>query len=278
MPYTFGQSDKSHIFMSYETLQVEQIDAVCRITLNQPAKLNALSKKLIEELLEACSAAGRDDAVRAVIITGAGRGFSSGADLSDPASMPKPGELPDLGASLEDRYNPLLTVIREMPKPVIAAVNGTAAGAGCNIALACDFVLAADTAKFLQAFIKIGLVPDAGGTWTIPRLIGRSRALRWMMTGETIDAATALEWGLVMSVHPVDALPEVALEWAQKLAAAPTAALGRIKTLVDSAEYTNLQDQLQAEADAQRLCGRSPDFGEGVMAFLQKRPPKFSGK
>lgn len=264
--------------MSYQTLIVEQIDAVCRITLNQPAKLNALSKQLIEELLEACSAAANDTSVRAVILTGAGRGFSSGADLSDPASMPKPGELPDLGASLEDRYNPLLKVIREMPKPVIAAVNGTAAGAGCNIALACDFVLASDTAKFLQAFIKIGLVPDAGGTWTIPRLIGRTRAMRWMMTGETIDAATALDWGLVASVHPVDDLPAVAMEWAQKMAAAPTAALGRIKVLVDAAEHSTLQDQLQAEADAQRLCGRSSNFAEGVMAFMQKRPPKFTAE
>lgn len=264
--------------MNYETLIVESHDAVCRITLNQPAKLNALSKQLIEELLQACTVAAEDVSVRAVIITGAGRGFSSGADLSDPASMPKPGQPVDLGAALEDRYNPLLKVIREMPKPVIAAVNGTAAGAGCNIALACDFVLAADSAKFLQAFIKIGLVPDAGGTWTIPRLIGRTRALRWMMTGETVDAATALDWGLVMAVHPTDELADAALAWAQKMAAAPTAALGRIKALVDTAENTTLPDQLQAEADAQRLCGQSPDFGEGVMAFMQKRAPNFSGK
>lgn len=264
--------------MSYETLIVEQIDAVCRITLNQPAKLNALSKQLMDELLRACTQAAEGPGVRAVILTGAGRGFSSGADLSDPASMPKPGELPDLGASLEERYNPLLRIIREMPKPVIAAVNGTAAGAGCNIALACDMVIAADSAKFLQAFIKIGLVPDAGGTWTIPRLIGRNRAMRWMMTGETIDAATALDWGLIAEVHPAETLPQVALELAQKMAAAPTAALGRIKALVDAAEHSTLESQLQAEADEQRLCGRSPDFGEGVMAFMQKRTPQFSGK
>lgn len=264
--------------MSQASVLVATADGVCEITLNQPAKLNALSAQLMQELSQAMQAAATDDGVRCIVLTGAGRGFSSGADLSDPASMPRPGEPVDLGASLEQRYNPLVQLMRQTPKPIIAAINGTAAGAGCNIALAADLVLAADTAKFIQAFIKIGLVPDAGGTWTIPRLIGRARALQWMMTGEAIDAPTALQWGLVNAVFPAEELMDAARAQARALAQAPTAAIGRIKALVDAAEVTPLETQLQAEADLQRLCGRSPDFMEGVAAFLQKRPAKFRGQ
>lgn len=264
--------------MSYESIIVENVNAVCTITLNQPQKLNALSSQMLNELTQAFDEIAYDDTTRCVVITGAGRGFSAGADLTEPGMVPSTGELPDLGQSLEQRYNPLLARIRELPMPVVAVVNGTAAGAGCNIALACDFIFAADSAKFIQAFIKIGLVPDAGGTWTIPRLIGRARALRWMMTGEAIDAARAEQWGLITAVYPAAELRDKAAEWAKQLAEAPTAALGHIKTLVDAAEVSTLEQQLQAEADVQRICGHGHDFLEGVSAFIQKRPAKFTGK
>lgn len=264
--------------MSYEFILVEQAEGVCKITLNQPEKLNALSSTMLHELNQVFDEVAKDEQTRCVLLTGAGRGFSAGADLTESGMMPKPGELPDLGLTLEQRYNPLLTRMRELPMPIIAAVNGTAAGAGCNIALACDLILVADTAKFIQAFIKIGLVPDAGGTWTIPRLIGRARAVRWMMTGEALDAATAEQWGLVTAVYPADELASKASEWAQQLAAAPTAALGRIKSLVNTSETVSFEEQLQAEADLQRKCGHGADFIEGVSAFLQKRPAKFTGR
>lgn len=262
--------------MSYEAILVEKIDSVCRITLNQPKKLNALSTIMMDELLQVTAEVAEDPSVRCVILTGAGRGFSSGADLSDPSTMPKPGQPIDLGAALEKRYNPLLERIRAMQKPVVAAINGMAAGAGCNIALACDIILCADDAKFLQAFVNIALVPDAGGTWTIPRLIGRARAMQWMMTGEIIDADTASNWGLVNAVYPADALADEAMALAQRLAAGPTATIGRIKSLLDAAENNTLTEQLHAERVEQKDCGMSPNFMEGVSAFMQKRPANFS--
>lgn len=261
----------------YQTLVVESTSSVLEVTLNRPDCLNALSSQLLQELREVLAQAAEDTTVRCVLLTGAGRGFSSGADLADKDAGILAGAEINLGQSLEERYHPILELIRNMPKPVVAAVNGTAAGAGCNIALAADFILAADTAQFIQAFIRIGLVPDAGGTWTIPRLIGRARAMRWMMTGEAIDAATAEQWGMVTAVYPAAELMAAAREQASRLAQAPTQALGRIKTLVDQAQTQDLSTQMSEEARLQQLCGREHDFMEGVQAFLQKRPASFRG-
>lgn len=257
---------------------VQDQDGVRTLTLNRPDKLNALSTALLATLRERLDAAAQDANVRCVVLTGAGRGFSSGADLADPGAGIAPGQPVDLGIALRERYHPILETIRAMPKPVVAAVNGTAAGAGCNIALACDFIVAAESAKFIQAFIRIGLVPDAGGTWSIPRLIGRARALRWMMTGEAIDARTAEQWGLVTYVHADADFPAAVQALAGELAQAPTAALGRIKQLVDAAERSDLSTQMEQEATQQKVCGQGADFMEGVMAFMQKRPAKFRGE
>ncbi len=264
--------------MSYETVLVEQADGVSKITLNRPDRLNALSFQLLEELQAALKAAAQDEACRCVLLTGAGRGFSSGADLMDAAQGLKPGERPDLGAPLEDRYHPVLRQIRAMPKPVVAAINGTAAGAGLNIALACDIVLAARSAKLIQAFSNIGLVPDAGGTWSIPRLIGRARALRWMMSGETLMAEQALDWGLVTGVYDDEALAGEALALAQRMAQRPTLALAAIKKLVDASLDHDLETQLALEASTQTRVGFSDDAWEGIMAFVQKRPARFQGR
>lgn len=262
---------------AYQTLLVDTQEGVLEVTLNRPECLNALSSQLLNELREVLSQAAQDPAIRCVLLTGAGRGFSSGADLADKDAGILAGAEINLGASLEERYHPILELLRGMPKPVIAAVNGTAAGAGCNIALAADFILAADTAQFIQAFIRIGLVPDAGGTWTIPRLIGRARALRWMMSGEAVDAATAEQWGMVTAVIPAAELMAQARDQARRLAQAPTQALARIKTLVDQAETQDLSAQMAEEARLQQICGREHDFMEGVQAFLQKRSATFRG-
>lgn len=264
--------------MSYETLLVEHQDAVTKITLNRPQSLNALSEQLLIELRAALEEAARSETCRCVLLTGAGRGFSSGADLVDAAKSLKPGERPDLGAPLETTYHPVLRAIRATPKPVIAALNGTAAGAGLNIALACDIVIAARSAKLIQAFIKIGLVPDAGGTWSIPRLIGRARATRWMMTGDSLMADKALEWGLLTDVFDDEQLPAEAEALAQRLSKMPTKALGEIKRLMDASMDNGLDAQCAMEAGIQTQVGFSDDAMEGIMSFIQKRAPNFKGR
>lgn len=263
--------------MDYNTILVEQSNAVTKITLNRPDSLNALSGQLMSELQTAVEAAANDVNCRCLLLTGAGRGFSSGADLQDAAQGFEQDDL-DLGAALRETYNPIVKTLREMPKPYVVAINGVAAGAGCNIALAADIILAARSAKFIQAFIKIGLVPDAGGTWTIPRLIGRTRALRWMMTGEAIDAETADNWGLLTEVIDDDKLAGEADAYAARLAAAPTQALAGIKQLVDAAMHTDAVAQLQAEAEKQYEMGQTTDCKEGIMSFVEKRKPEFTGQ
>jgi len=263
--------------MDYKTLLVEHKNAVTKITLNRPESLNALSAELMGELEQAVAAAANDADCRCVLLTGMGRGFSSGADLQD-ATVSIDMDDPDFGAALRTTYNPIVQTLREMPKPYIAAVNGVAAGAGCNIALAADVIMAARSAKFIQAFIKIGLVPDAGGTWTIPRLIGRARAMRWMMTGEALDAETADAWGLVSMVVDDDQLAAEADALAERLANAPTQALVGIKQLVDAALQTDAVTQMEAEASKQSEVGRSQDTMEGINSFLEKRSPQFTGK
>ena len=264
--------------MSYKTLLVDTADGVARITLNRPEKLNALSQQLLEELHAALKAAATDEGVRCVLLTGTGRGFSSGADLTDAMAQLKPGEKVDLGAALRQTYNPIVTLIREMEKPVVAALNGTAAGAGLNIALACDVVIAARSARLIQAFIKIGLVPDAGGTWFIPSLIGKARATHWMMSGEPLSAETAADWGLIAEVVDDEALPAAADALAAKMAAQPTLALAGIKRLVDAGDTGTLAGQLALEAEIQTTMGYSADAMEGIASFIQKREPKFRGK
>ncbi len=264
--------------MSYNTLLVENTDAVCTITLNRPDSLNALSLELLRELREALASAGKDENCRCVVLTGAGRGFTSGADLKDSLGGLKPGQRPDLGEPLHTTYHPVLREIRHIQKPVIAAINGVAAGAGLNIALACDVVVAARSAKLIQAFVRIGLIPDAGGTWSVPRLIGRARATRWLMSGDALDAQTALDWGLITDVFDDDALLDRTHELARRMAAQPTRALAAIKQLMDSTLDLDLEGQIAREARLQTDIGYSDDALEGISAFLQKREARFKGK
>ncbi|HUP93214.1 MAG TPA: enoyl-CoA hydratase-related protein [Solimonas sp.] len=264
--------------MAYQTLRSAHAEGVTVITLARPDKLNALSRQLLRELREALQQAADDAACRCVVLTGEGRGFCAGADLGDPESMPKPGQSFDFGAALDEAYHPLLRLIRGMAKPVIAAVNGSAAGAGCNIALAADLVIATRSARFMQAFVRIGLVPDAGGTWTIPRLVGRARATQWMMSGEAIDADTAARWGLIAEVCDDAAFEAQWRALAQRLAQQPTVALAGIKRLVDAAADNSFEAQIALEATTQSAVGRSHDTMEGITAFMQKRPARFAGR
>lgn len=252
----------------------EYDEAVATITLNRPAVLNALDDTLTRALLEAVERAAADAAVRAVIVTGVGRGFSSGADL---ASV-KPDVALDLGRLLRERYHPLIVALRRMPKPVICAVNGAAAGAGMSIAIAGDIVLAARSAYFVQAFSKIGLVPDAGSTWMLPRLVGEGRARALALLGERIDAETAQRIGLVWEVHDDDALLPRAQALAKQLAQRPTRALALIKEVFEGTMQRDLEAQLEREASLQTLAGRTEDFREGVAAFLERRAPQFRGR
>jgi len=252
----------------------ERDEAVATLTLNRPEVLNALDGAITRALLEAVERAAADETVRAVVVTGAGRGFSSGADL---ASV-KPEVALDLGRLLRERYHPLILAMRRMPKPVICAVNGAAAGAGMSIALAGDIVLAARSAYFVQAFSKIGLVPDAGSTWMLPRLVGEGRARALAMLGERLDAETAQRIGLVWEVHDDGALLPAAHALATQLSQRPTRALALIKEAFDGTMERALDEQLEREATLQTLAGRTEDFREGVAAFLERRAPHFRGR
>lgn len=252
-------------------------DGVMRLTLNRPERLNSFNDAMHRELADCLTQAERDDIVRALLITGAGRGFCAGQDLNDRQVDPA-AAAPDLGRSVETFYNPLVRRLARLPKPVIAAVNGVAAGAGASLALGCDMVLAARSARFVMAFSKLGLVPDSGGTWFLPRLAGRARALGMALTGGNVSAEQAADWGLIWQVVDDERLAEDAAELARHLAGQPTYGLGLIKqALMASATHT-LDAQLDLERDYQRLAGRSADYREGVAAFLAKRPPQFRGK
>ncbi len=251
-------------------------DGVLTITLNRPDKLNSFNSEMSEAFHQAFVRAKEDD-VRAVLLTGAGRAFCAGQDLGDrdPRKMTEP---PDLGHTIEKYYNPVLRLMRSIEKPIVCAVNGVAAGAGANIALACDIVLAAQSAKFIQAFSKIGLVPDSGGTWSLTRLIGEARAKGLALTAEPLTADTAAQWGLIWRAVEDDSLMAEARELVSKLAAGPTVGLGMIKHAIHTASTQSLDNQLDLERDLQRKAGRTADYAEGVTAFLEKRPPEFKGK
>lgn len=262
--------------MSYETVQLENKDGVARLTLNRPDRLNSFTVQMHDEVSRALEEVGKSDA-RVLVLTGAGRGFCAGQDLSDRAVSPG-GANVDLGESLEKRYNPLIRRLASLPMPVICAVNGVAAGAGANIALACDIVIAARGAKFIQSFANIGLIPDSGGTWTLPRLAGQARALGLALTGEPLTAERAEAWGMIWKCVDDDKLGEEAGALAAKFAAAPTKGLAETKKLIRESGARSLDDQLEHERDAQRALGRTADYAEGVASFMEKRMPKFSGK
>lgn len=257
-------------------LLVERRDGWLKLTLNRPKRLNAFNEDLHRALADALDQAAADDGIRAVLLTGAGRGFSAGQDLS--AVPVAPDGSPDIGTAVSRFYNPLIRRLRGLPKPVVCAVNGVAAGAGANIAFACDIVLAARSAQFIQAFAKIALIPDSGGTWTLPRLVGDARARALMLLGEPLTAEQAEAWGAIWQVHDDDALMGAAEALTAHLATQPTQALALTKLALDRSGTNTLAAQLDLELEYQVACGAAPDYAEGVKAFTEKRPPRFTGR
>ncbi|HIF6318534.1 TPA: 2-(1,2-epoxy-1,2-dihydrophenyl)acetyl-CoA isomerase PaaG [Raoultella ornithinolytica] len=255
--------------------EVEQ--GVMTITLNRPDRLNSFNDLMHQQLAACLTQAERDENVRCLLITGAGRGFCAGQDLNDRNVDPS-GPAPDLGMSVERFYNPLVRRLAALPKPVIAAVNGVAAGAGATLALGCDIVLAARSANFVMAFSKLGLVPDCGGSWFLPRVAGRARAMGLALLGEKLSAEQAAQWGMIWQLVEDAELADTSRQLARHLATQPTFGLGLIKKALQASETNGLDAQLDLERDYQRLAGRSDDYREGVSAFLAKRPPQFSGK
>jgi 2-(1,2-epoxy-1,2-dihydrophenyl)acetyl-CoA isomerase len=262
--------------MAYETIKYEVEDQILTITLNRPDKLNAFNGTMQQELIDAFDAADKDDNVRANIVTGAGRGFCAGADLADPDR--EASATADSGAALDKFFNPVMRAMRALPKPIVSAVNGVAAGVGMSFALASDIAIAGKSASFLQAFARIGLLPDGGSTWFLPRLVGEQRARALAMLAPQIPAEQAKEWGLIWDVVEDGALMKTATELARRLADGPTMSLARIKEAMNRASGNDLGRQLDIERDFQRELGRCEDFKEGVAAFLAKRKPAFKGK
>jgi 2-(1,2-epoxy-1,2-dihydrophenyl)acetyl-CoA isomerase len=262
--------------MSYQTILFDITSGVARLTLNRPDRLNSFDSVMHAEVREALGSVEGSDA-RVLVLTGAGRGFCAGQDLGDRAVAPS-GAAADLGESIEKNYKPLVLALRSLQMPVIAAVNGVAAGAGANIALACDIVIAARSASFVQAFSKLGLVPDSGGTWSLPRLIGNARAMGLALLGDKLPAEQAAQWGLIWRCVDDSELAATVDSLATQLAAAPTRGLARTKQALYEGWGRTLEDQLDIERDYQRELGYTADYVEGVAAFTQKRPPQFTGR
>jgi len=259
--------------VAYETINYEKVQGVATITLNRPQSLNAFVPQMNQEVLDALKDGERDKTVRCLMITGAGRAFCAGQDLKGRT----PEQKGSLGASLREKYNPMIRQIRQMEKIVVAAVNGVAAGAGCNLALACDLRVASEEAKFIQSFVRVGLAPDSGGSFILPRLVGVSKAMEMLLLGDTIDAQEALRIGLVARVFSAPEFAHAAREVAERIAAAPRG-IGLIKRAVNHANLPSLESDLEYEAHLQEIAGRSSDYDEGVRAFLEKRAPVFTGR
>ena len=259
--------------MTFESIAVSNENGIARITLNRPDRLNSFTRAMHGELRDAFSSLG--DA-RVVILTGAGRGFCAGQDLNDRAVAP--GEAVDLGETVEQSWNPLIRTLVSLPQPVIAKVNGVAAGAGANIAIACDIVIAAKSAKFIQSFSALGLIPDSGGSWHLPRLVGQARALGLALTGEPLPADKAAEWGLIWKAVDDDQLDVEVDAVATKLASLPPLGLAAIKQIIRSSWSRTLDDELDLQRDEMRRLGFTHDYREGVAAFLEKRAAKFEGR
>ena len=262
----------------FETIEVETADRICTITMNRPDVYNALNDALTFELQDALKNAARDAKVSVIVLTGAGKAFCSGQDLGDLKTKYVPGYVPHLGSDLHKRYNPIVKRIREIDKPVIAAVNGVAAGAGLSFALACDIRIASEKASFTEVFINVGLIPDSGSTWTLPRLVGLSKAMELCFTGDKIDAAEAFRIGLVNRVVPADELVAETNTLATRLAALPARGIALTKRLLNQSYDNTLDQQLEAEAFAQETAALTEDHYEGVVAFIEKRKPEFKGQ
>jgi 2-(1,2-epoxy-1,2-dihydrophenyl)acetyl-CoA isomerase len=273
--------------MSYQTILFEVADGIARLTLNRPDRLNSFNTVMHAEVRAALASlrdgagggsAGSGSTARVLVLSGAGRGFCAGQDLGDRAVSPGGTAAVDLGESIEKNYKPLVMTLRNLPLPVIGAVNGVAAGAGANIALACDLVVATRSASFIQAFSKLGLVPDSGGTWFLPRLVGTARAMGLAFLGDKLSAEQAAQWGLIWRCVEDAEFSGVVDALARQLAAAPTQGLARTKQAIYESWGRSLEQQLDAERDAQRALGYTADYAEGVAAFTEKRAPQFTGR
>lgn len=263
--------------MAHNTIRYEVAEGYAAITLNRPDKLNAITAEMHGELREALARVADDGGIRALLLTGAGRGFCAGQDLGDRAVQP--GQAPvDLGHTIDTLYNPLIRTLRGLDKPVVCAVNGVAAGAGANLALACDIVIAARSASFIQAFCRLGLVPDSGGTYILPRLVGQARAMALAFLGEAVPAEQAAVIGMIWKCVDDDKLEAEARGLVRRLATQPTKGLALTKRAINASSANNLDRQLDLERDLQRVAGRTEDYREAVAAFLEKRKPSFNGR